>query len=67
MPFVTDPRGRSWGQITEDLRDLRAAVDLFKKRFQAAGRNEVAENLEECILMLLGAEAAAKALDLEGR
>ena len=67
MPFITDPRGRSWGQIAEDLRDLRAVVDLFKKRFEAAGRNEVAENLEGCILMLIGAEGAAKALDLEGR
>jgi hypothetical protein len=50
MPFISDPRGRSWDQLAKDLRHIQAVVDLFKKRFEAAGQNEVAEKLEGCIL-----------------
>ena len=66
MPFISDPRGRSWHQLARDLRHLQAVVDLFKKRFEAAGQSEVAENLEGCILALISAEGVAKTLDLEG-
>jgi hypothetical protein len=67
MPFIQDPRRRSWEQIAEDLRNLQGIVDLYKGRFEAAGRKDTADDLERCILLLIGAEGIAKTIDLEDR
>jgi hypothetical protein len=65
MPFTKNPLRRNWNQIAEDLSALQEVVDLYKKRFECAGRSEIAENLEGCVLALIGAEGVAKALALE--
>ena len=65
MPFINDPLRRNWNQIAEDLRELQDVVDLYKKRFEGAGRSEIAEKLEGCVLGLIGAEGVAKTLALE--
>jgi hypothetical protein len=65
MPFINDPLRRKWNQIAKDLRELQDVVDLYKKRFDGAGQNEIAEELEGCVLALIGAEGVAKTLALE--
>ena len=65
MPFTKNPLRRNWNQIAEDLSALQEVVDLYTKRFECAGRSEIAENLEGCVLALIGAEGVAKALALE--
>jgi hypothetical protein len=67
MPFVNDPSRRSWNQIAEDLRDLQAIVDLYKKRFEATDQKEIGDELEECIHLLIGAQMVAQTLDLAER
>ena len=56
---------KSWMQISEDLRDLQNTVDICKKRFEAAARQDTAEELEKCILLLQGAQGIAYTLALE--
>ena len=58
---------KSWIQISEDLRDLQNTVDIYKKRFEAAGRQDTAEELEKCILILISAQGIAHTLALEER
>jgi hypothetical protein len=65
MPFINNPLRRNWNQVAEDLSALQGVVDLYKKRFECAGRSEIAEKLEGCVLALIGAEGVAKALALE--
>jgi hypothetical protein len=67
MPFINNPSGRSWNQIAEDLRDLQAIVDLYKKRFEAADQKETADELEQCILLLISAEGIATTIHLKDR
>jgi hypothetical protein len=67
MPFINDPFKRSWNQIADDLRDLQAIVDLYKKRFEAEDQKEIADELEECIHLLIGAQMVAQTLDLKDR
>jgi hypothetical protein len=55
MPFINNPLRRNWNQVAEDLSALQGVVDLYKKRFECAGRSEIAEKLE----------GVAKALALE--
>jgi hypothetical protein len=66
MPFFNDPKDRNWTQIAEDLRALQGFVDLYKKRFEAAGHADTAAELGECVLSLMSAEGVAKTVDLEG-
>jgi cobalamin biosynthesis protein CbiG len=65
MPSINNPLRRNWNQIAEDLSALQEVVDLYKKRFECAGRSEIAEKLEGCVLALIGAEGVAKALALK--
>ena len=67
MPFINNPSQRSWNQIAEDLRDLQAIVDLYKKRFEAADQKDTADELEQCILLLISAEGIAMTIHLKDR
>jgi hypothetical protein len=67
MTRSNDPSDKAWKQIYEDLRELEETVDLYKKRFEAADREDISKNLEECILKLITAEVAALELDLKER
>jgi hypothetical protein len=67
MTRSNDPSDKAWKQIYEDLRELEETVDLYKKRFEAADREDISKNLEECILKLITAEVAALELDQKDR
>jgi len=58
---------KSWNPISEELRDLQTTVNIYKGRFEAAGRKDTADELEQCILLLMSAEGIPKTLDLEDR
>ena len=51
----------------EDLRGLQERISLFKGRFEAAGRKDISDELEQCILILIGAQGVAQTLDLKDR
>lgn len=59
--------GKSWRQISEDLRDLQGTVSMYKGRFEAAGYEEIALELGDCILKLMSAEGIAMTIHLKDR
>jgi regulator of extracellular matrix RemA (YlzA/DUF370 family) len=66
MPRRSDPRHTPWKRVTEDLHRSLRLISLSKSRFRSAGRAEIVEDLERCILLLINAEKVAINFDING-
>lgn len=53
------PWGASWNEVSEELRGLQDRISLNQGRFKEAGRHDIAEDLEKCIHLLIGAQMVA--------
>jgi hypothetical protein len=66
MPRGKYPRNVSWKQVSSQLRDLQDRISRYQGQFRAAGRADIAEDLERCIQLLMNAADAAMTLDVRG-
>ena len=66
MPRGKYPRKVSWKQVSSQLRDLQNRLSRYQGQFRAAGRSDIAEDLERCIQLLMNAADAAVTLDMRG-
>jgi hypothetical protein len=53
---------KDWRQIGEDLGELQRTVALYKARFEAVGRADVAKDLEKCVRFLISAQNISEKL-----
>jgi hypothetical protein len=66
MPRGKYPRNVYWKQVSAQLRDLQDRISRYQGRFRAAGRADIAEDLERCIQLLMNAADAAMTLGVRG-
>jgi predicted ATPase len=52
--------------VSSQLRDLQDRISHYQGRFRAAGRDDIAEDLEKCIHLLMNAADVAVTLDIKG-
>jgi hypothetical protein len=65
MP-TRNPWERSWKEEVEELRRLQDLISTHKGRFEGIDRRDIANDLEACIHLLIGAQMVAMELDEKG-
>ena len=53
---------KDWRRISEDLGELQRTVALYKARFEAVGRTDVAKDLEKCVGFFSSAQNISETL-----
>jgi hypothetical protein len=55
----SDAQDTSWKEISEELNRLHRLMPKYQGQFRAAGRADIADDLEWCRFLLMNAETAA--------